>query len=449
MAKVDYFEKIFEEYPSLKNRSQDFIKKFIGYKTRRTGEKELKEALYLLYDSFKQKEIVPALQEEGLSRFVYKILIKMGWLLKYRTADYIDKILKKGLQGIRVNQKSLVALFNRKFQGTANLNEQHITEIKKNVEFEKQGELPWIIYLNFMQILTALSRAQPERTEETSLEDFFDAHTNTLKDLAREARKEVEVTACLGFINDILPDFSGKNAKELKEAERKMVVFFDRHTGIPNSDREAYVSTSLKKKPIQSLVRVFTVIPVLALILCIVFFLLSRFYLLGDDFYELAREVLPSYIAGVDAYKFPDFEYAATVINDFGSEQILNGSVCYSGDLIKVEYTVPPQCYLAIICVDSAGTPYIREFSIDKNPRYFREPPRKPFFFALDNTTGLEVYYFFLSPHRFSFKRDIEPFLFKVFPGGKTKGPARGVYELDLKKPIRQFCLFFNHLERL
>lgn len=445
--KANYFETIFKDYPNLETVYKDFIIKLFEYKTKTLSEPKFREALSKLYKPFEQKPE----NEEGFSRFVYKILIKTGLFIDRFISDSIDGILQTGPYKDHVTQKRLIRLFNEKFKAIRALKEQHFGELKRNIEFEKQGELPWIIYLNFMKILTALSKPPVENEEHYKLSSFFDKHTVTIEELSLEERKEAEVSVCFEFIKYIIPDYSNLGKDIIKKAENKMITWWQQSSKTSGPQQPALLHDDRKNKIFSSSLKMIGSPRMLIVIVLfsVAFIGFSRFNFLGDGFYELTREMLPSYIAGVDTDVFLDFEYKVTRTNRFGTEEIFNDAACRSGDSIEIEYTVPSKCYLAVICVDSKGVHDIGEFSKDKNPFYFKEGVPRQISLTLDETLGLEIYYFLISTRRFSYEKDIKKHIFTTFPGGKTKGPAPEAYRLDLKKSIRQYRFYFNHLKKI
>lgn len=450
-----YFVEIFREDPEILETYKDFVKKVIHYKSGDVTEVELKEALEELYIPFEKKyNIAIAADKEGFSRFVLEVLIQLDSHLLYKTEKCISNIIKQGFNGDKVTQKELVELFNEKFKKICSMQKQHFTDLKKLPKEKKQGELPWIIHLNFMKIITALLKTQEEKNDQIQFELFFDINTVTLEELpSGEKRKEAEVTACFEFIKYILPNYSIYEKTAIEKAESTMLHNYDKfidtpHPGASDVKGQTTISSENPQQKKGGCVPKIAALIVIMLLTGSLLFFLARFRFLGERPYELTNKVFSAYRTGVDIHAYLPINYKVTRTGDNGTTKLFKGDTCYTGDRITIKYTYPDECYVTIICIDSDGVQHVPGFPPDKNPFHFATGNTKITSFRLNDTAGLEVYYYLISKEPFSFEKDIKKPLLKVFQAGNTKGPVRDDYRLQLKKTIRQSNFYFNHLSK-
>lgn len=455
-----YFVKLFQEYGELFPAYKALVEGIVSFKRGELKRAELERLLYELYELFKRRRIQG--REVGFVQFVYKTVLKIDLILypeQKRLASEFDELRKKGLKSrnrrVSIKQNRLVELFNRHFRsfpGFSIIHYNHFSHIKKEIDFDRQKELHWIIYLHYVNFMVELKKlfmsrirdGGAENDDDITLEDFFQKCLIDIEEEPERRMREISVNIALDFIELFSPAFDKMNAENivsLKERMNEKLAIFDER-----SSEELGVNRR-KASSIRSRTIYFRL--VIPFVILLVLFTFARLRLLGEGLCRFSREVLPFNIPAIDRAVHIPLKYSFIRNNSMGKSELKQGDVVYSGDGVSIEYSLPFSCYLTIVCIDSKGIHNIPGFPESKEPILIERKLSARSSFVLDDTRGLELYYIFVSKKPFSFKKDIESSLLKLFPSGNTKGPAAQLYNLDLKDGISQYSIYFNHLEEM
>lgn len=183
------------------------------------------------------------------------------------------------------------------------------------------------------------------------------------------------------------------------------------------------------------------------LTIILVFFAACRLNFLGEPYYGYAKLMLPVHLPGVDAVKPAiGLSLGYDVEDNMGRRGGKLGATIYSGDRIYLSLEASHACWLSVFGVDAKGIhPVFREklspSLIDKELKYTLD-------FTLDETVGNEVYYAVAAHEEFSYEKDIQPHLRRVFPEGHTKGPRFSEYQLSLPPQYAMSMIYFQHASR-
>lgn len=179
----------------------------------------------------------------------------------------------------------------------------------------------------------------------------------------------------------------------------------------------------------------------------VVFFALSRMKFWGEPYYSYAKLMLPVHLPGVDVVK-PAIGLALgyEIEDNMGRRGGKLGATVYSGDRIYLSFEASHACWLSVFGVDAKGIhPIFRE---KLSPSLIEKELKYTLDFILDETIGNEVYYAIAAHEEFSFEKDIQPHLRRVFPQGHTKGPKFSEYQLSLPPQYVVSMIYFQHASR-
>lgn len=454
-----YFVKLFQEYGELFLSYRSLVDSLISYKRGELKRGELERKLYKLYELFKYRRIQG--RAVGFAQFVYKTVLMLDLLLypeQKRLAGEFDLLRKKGLKSknrrVSIKQNRLVELFNkhfRSFPGFNIIHYNHFSHIKKEIDFDKQKELHWIIYLHYINFMVELKKLVLSRTEgfnkeddeELTLEDFFQKCLIDIEDQPERRLKEITVNITLDFIDLFLPSFEKLSNFTLEELRKGMLEKFAIY-----AEREPKESSPVKKAGLKSrFISIFKYFLPLLFIAAILLFARNR--LLGEEFYSLSHKILPLNIPGVDSAGYIPLRYSFLTSSSINMRELKEGDSVSMGEEITIEYNPALSCYLTILSVDSQGITTIPGFPGSKEPVRVESGFCGSSSFRLKESTGPVIYYIFVSKKKFSFEQDLKSGLHKLFPAGTSSGTSPGEYRLELKDEIGQYSIYFTYAKEL
>jgi len=120
------------------------------------------------------------------------------------------------------------------------------------------------------------------------------------------------------------------------------------------------------------------------------------------------------------------------------------GGTCFSKNHLYISFKVGISCWITVFGVDSKGIFPIFRNKLD--PSYIDKEKDYILDFKLDETEGNEIYYAITALERFSYQKDIEMNLKKVFHSGSSKGAAFSKYQIELPEKFTQKFIYFRHL---
>lgn len=448
-----YFIKLFQEYGELFKSYRSLVDSLISYKRGELKRGELEKELYKLYELFKYRRIQG--RDIGVAQFVYKTVLKMDLLLfpeQKRLAGEFDLLRKNGLRSnnrrVSIKQNRLVELFNKhfcSFPGFNIIHYNHFSHIKKEIDFDKQKELHWIIYLHYINFMVELKKnmlsrvngVSKETDDEGSLESFFEKCLIDIENEPERRLKEITISIILDFVDLFLPSFENEDYKNLEGLAEKMVEKFSIY-GESSLEEDEFAPKVETKNKLLSIFKYLLPFTIMTTVL-----IFAGTELLGKEFYSLSYKILPLNIPVLDNMSHLPLDYKFLRGCDMGMRVLSPGDAVSAGDEITIEYNLPFSCYLTILCVDSQGIRAVPGFPGNNEPVRIERGFSGSSSFVLKESSGLEFYYIFLSKNKFTFEHDLKSELYKLFPAGTVMTGSSPQCRLKLKDEIYQYNIYF------
>lgn len=184
----------------------------------------------------------------------------------------------------------------------------------------------------------------------------------------------------------------------------------------------------------------------LGLLAAIIVLVLARSHFLGDLGYRFSKVLFPFQISVVDeelAIIPLTFNYQVADAH-MGKRDGKLGETLRTGDHLFLTFKVGIACWVNVFCIDEKGVQSV--FGQGLNPHWVEKGEPYTLDFKLNDTLGREVYYAVANRNRFSFEKDIKPFLTHRFPNLNSKGPAISEFDIELPSNFRKKWFFFEHV---
>ncbi|TNF00944.1 MAG: hypothetical protein EP322_00535 [Bacteroidetes bacterium] len=186
---------------------------------------------------------------------------------------------------------------------------------------------------------------------------------------------------------------------------------------------------------------------IVLLVLFVFVFFVARLGLFGGEVKRLSVLVFPLYIKHVDPHPIRLNVLASFEYQRKGRYQPIEiGGEYKTKDIMSIKYSTNIDCWILILGVSNAGAQSMLGAGLEA-VRYkpHADHAYDAIDFMLDDEKGVESYYVFASKRKFTYEKDIEPFIYQMKNRAQPKG-ATLINQVSVPDYIVYRSVYFSHI---